>query len=57
MICGRDGFTRDFGFGRYENLSGAISWLTFFSGEGEAKSLHAKPRWARGNLQRAIHFT
>ena len=37
MICGRDGFTRDFGFGRYENLSGAISWLTFFSGEGEAK--------------------
>jgi hypothetical protein len=24
--------TRDFGRGRYENLSGAISWLTFFAG-------------------------
>ena len=31
-IRGRDGFTRDFGCGRYENLSGAISWLTFFAG-------------------------
>ena len=28
-IRGRDGFTRDFGCGRYENLSGTISWLTF----------------------------
>jgi Protein of unknown function (DUF2924) len=28
-ICGRDGFTRDFGCGRCENLSGALSWLTF----------------------------
>jgi hypothetical protein len=28
-IRGRDGCTRDFGCGRYENLSGAISWLTF----------------------------
>jgi hypothetical protein len=42
-ICGRDGFTRDFGCGRCENLSGALSWLTFFAGEasgrrqGEAK--------------------
>jgi hypothetical protein len=26
---GRDGCTRGFGHGRYENLSGAISWLTF----------------------------
>src|ERR1700720_4433080 len=34
-IRGRDGCTRDFGRGRYENLSGAISWLTFFAG-GEA---------------------
>jgi hypothetical protein len=31
-IRGRDGFTRDFGRGRYENLSGTISWLTFFQG-------------------------
>jgi len=30
--CGRDAFTRDFGCGRYENLSGALSWLTFFAG-------------------------
>ena len=28
-IRGRDGCTRDFGCGRHENLSGAISWLTF----------------------------
>jgi len=27
-ICGRDGFTRDFGRGRHENLSGAILWLS-----------------------------
>jgi hypothetical protein len=26
-IRGRDGITRHFGCGRYENLSGAISWL------------------------------
>ena len=32
-IRGRDGFTRDFGCGRYENLSGAISWLTFSRAE------------------------
>ena len=31
-IRGRDGCTRDFGHGRHENLSGAISWLTFFAG-------------------------
>jgi hypothetical protein len=31
-ILGRDGCARDFGRGRYENLSGAISWLTFFAG-------------------------
>jgi hypothetical protein len=29
---GRDGFTRNFGRGHYENLSGAISWLTFSAG-------------------------
>jgi hypothetical protein len=32
-ICGRDGFTRNFGRGRHENLSGAISWLTFLRAE------------------------
>ena len=31
-IRGRDGFTRYFGPSRHENLSGAISWLTFFAG-------------------------
>jgi hypothetical protein len=39
-ICGRDGFTRNFGCGGHENLSGAISWLTFFaSGEANAKGI------------------
>jgi len=28
-ICSRDGFRDDFGRGRRENLSGAISWLLF----------------------------
>src|SRR3984893_12532295 len=32
-IRGRDGCTRDFGRGRHENLSGAISWLTFLRAE------------------------
>jgi hypothetical protein len=32
-IRGRDGCTRHFGCGRYENLSGAISWLTFSRAE------------------------
>jgi hypothetical protein len=31
-IRGGDGFTRDFGRRGYENLSGAISWFTFFAG-------------------------
>jgi len=49
-ICGRDGFTRDFGCSRYENLSGAISWLTFFLGRsqqptsGEAKVITREAR-------------
>jgi hypothetical protein len=30
-IRGRDGFTHDFGPSRHENLSGAISWFTFFA--------------------------
>jgi hypothetical protein len=51
-IRGRDGFTRDSGRGRYENLSGAISWLTFFCGRSSerqvnSKRLHAAPMWAR----------
>ena len=37
------GFARDFGRGRHENVSGAISWFTFFAGgpptSGEAKGL------------------
>ena len=40
---GRDGFTRDFGRGRDENLSDVISWFTFFAAEqltsGEAKAI------------------
>jgi hypothetical protein len=32
-IRGRDDFRRDFGRGRCENLSGAISWLTFSRAE------------------------
>jgi len=31
-VCGRDGLTRNFGRSRHENLSRAISWLTFFAG-------------------------
>ncbi len=44
-IRGRDGFTRDFGRGRHENLSGAISWLTFLRAEqltrGEDRAMAA----------------
>ena len=53
-ICGRDGFTRNFGRSRHENLSGAISWLTFSLAEqrtpGEFK-VNAAPRRARETLQ------
>ena len=45
-ICGRDGFTRDFGCGRYENLSGAFSWLTFFAG-GAADVRRSRSDWGR----------
>jgi hypothetical protein len=42
-ICGRDGFRRNFGRNRHENLSGAISWLTFLRAEqrtpGELKAI------------------
>jgi hypothetical protein len=45
-ICGRDGCTRDFGRSRYENLSGAISWLTFFAG-GAADVRRCRSDWRR----------
>src|SRR6202022_53684 len=45
-IRGRDGCTRDFGRGRYENLSGAISWLTFFAG-GAADVRRSRSDWRR----------
>jgi hypothetical protein len=54
-IRGRDGFTRDLGCGRYENLSGALSWLTFSRAEkrtpGELKAI------ARGAKAGARNFT
>ena len=44
-IRGRDGCTRDLGCGRYENLSGAISWLTFFAGgAADVGSSEYRPR-------------
>ena len=45
-IRGRDGFTRDFGCGRSENLSRAISWLTFFAG-GAADVRRSRSDWRR----------
>src|ERR1700736_1708992 len=48
-IRSRDGFTRDFGCGRHENLSGAISWLTFFAG-GAADVRQSRSDWS-GNSQ------
>ena len=45
-IRGRDGCTRDFGRGRYENLSGAISWLTFLAG-GAADVRRCRSDWRR----------
>src|SRR3984893_11867854 len=45
-IRGRDGFARDFGCSRYENLSGAISWLTFFAG-GAADVRRCRSDWRR----------
>ena len=45
-IRGRDGCTRDFGRGRYENLSGAISWLTFLAG-GAADVRRSRSDWRR----------
>src|ERR1700731_508895 len=45
-ICGRDGFRGDFGRGRYENLSGAISWLTFLAG-GAADVRRCRSDWRR----------
>jgi hypothetical protein len=45
-IRDRDGFTRDFGCDGYENLSGAISWLTFFAG-GAADVRRSRSDWRR----------
>src|ERR1700720_4268331 len=54
-IRGRDGFTRDFGHGRYENLSGAISWLTFLRAEqltpGEDRAIAHGAKMERGSLR------
>jgi hypothetical protein len=43
-IGGRDGLTRDFGRSRHENLSRAISWLTFFAG-GAANARWIQSDW------------
>src|ERR1700730_19348697 len=45
-IRGRDGCTRDFGRDRYENLSGAISLLTFFAGRA-ADVRRSRSDWRR----------
>src|SRR5450756_3106972 len=45
-ICGGDGFARDFGRGRHENLSGAISWFTFLAG-GAADVRRSRSDWRR----------
>src|ERR1700736_3521232 len=54
-IRGRDGFTRDFGRGRHENLSGAISWLTFLRAEqltpGEDRAIAHGAKMERGSLR------
>ena len=44
-------FTPDFGRGRYEYLSGAISWLTFFAG-GAADVGEVEVIGRRGNSQK-----
>src|SRR6516162_5969538 len=41
-VYGRDGLPRDFGRSRHENLSKAISWLTFLAG-GAANAEGIKP--------------
>jgi hypothetical protein len=46
-------FTRDFGSGRYENLSGAISWLTFSAG-GAADVRRSRSDWRRELAEMAI---
>jgi hypothetical protein len=51
-IRGRDGFTPDFGRGHYENLSGAISWLTFFAG-GAADVRRSQSDWRPNRRERA----
>jgi hypothetical protein len=56
-IRGRDGFRGDFGCGRHENLSGALSWLTFSRAE-PASRRQAKLKIGRDAKDRAkIHRT
>jgi hypothetical protein len=56
-IRGRDGCTGDFGCDRHENLSGAISWLTFSRAE-PASRRQAKLKIGRDARDRAkIHRT
>jgi hypothetical protein len=43
-IRGGDVCTRDFGRGRCENLSGAISWLTFSRAEQPTSAPSLRPR-------------
>src|ERR1700730_13826511 len=54
-ICGRGGCTRDFGCDRHENLSGAISWLTFFAG-GAADVRRSQSDWRRELAESTICF-
>ena len=55
-ICGRDGCPRDFGCGGYENLSGAISWLTFFAG-GAADVRRSQSVWRRKLAELTMSFS
>ena len=50
-------FRRDFGRGRYEHLSGAISWLTFFAGfAGGAGDASANDRCLIENAQTIVEL-
>jgi hypothetical protein len=54
-ICGRDGCTRDFGCGRYENLSGALSWLTLLAGRA-ADVRRSQSVWRRKLAESTMSF-
>jgi hypothetical protein len=57
-IRGRDGFTRHFGRDRYENLFGAISWLTFLRAEqltpGEDRAISHGAKMERGKTAKVV---